>query len=156
MVNGTFMARIPTLTDEELRRYLEHYLEYRREAVEGAVAKLARRGQALSEEALQDLRNWLARRKAAKRSEVGQERRLLGLRPAARIRHIAMGILAAGFGSAILIFLCTRNPRDNPLGYDPMVTKRYLRDLEFIGGKGNVLATEFSHHRTFGCLRLAP
>jgi ABC-type Fe3+ transport system permease subunit len=70
--------------------------------------------------------------------------RLLGPQPATRIRHITTGILAAGLGSAALIFLFARSQTDNALGYDPMDTKRYLRDLELFGGKGNVLATEFS------------
>ena len=143
-MTGTFLARIPTLSDEELRRYLEHHLEYRREAVEAAAAELARRGQALPQEALQDIRNGLALREAAKRSEAGPGLRLLGPKPATRIRQITAGILAAGLGSAVLIYLLARSQADNALGYDPMDTKRYLRDLELFGGKGNVLATEFS------------
>jgi hypothetical protein len=144
-VTGTFLARIPTLTDEELRRYLEHHLEYRREAVEAAAAELARRGQPLSPEALAEIRGGLARREAAKRADTGSGHpRLLGSQPQARIRHITAGILAAGLGSAALIYIFARSQTDNALGYDPMDTKRYLRDLELFGGKGNVLATEFS------------
>jgi hypothetical protein len=143
-VTGDFLARIPTLTNEELCRYLEHHLEYRREAVEAAAAELARRGQPLSVEALAEIRAGLARREAAHRKEAGSGLRLLGPKPAARVRQITAGILAAGLGSAILIYLSARSQGDNPLGYDPMDTKRYLRDLELFGGKGNVLATEFS------------
>jgi hypothetical protein len=143
-MTGTFLSRIPTLSDEELRRYLEHHLQYRPEAVEAAAAELARRGQALSDEALQDIRDGLARREAAKRSEAGSGLRWLGPQPATRIRHITTGILATGLGSAALILLFAQSQADNALGYDPMDTKRYLRDLELFGGKGNVLATEFS------------
>jgi hypothetical protein len=144
-MTGTFQARIPTLSDAELRRYLEHHLEYRSEAVEAAVAELARRGQSLSDEALQEIRSGLAAREAAKRADAGPGiRRVLGPKPAARIRHITAGILAAGLGSASLIYLFARSQADNALGYDPMDTKKYLRDLELFGGKGNVLATEFS------------
>jgi hypothetical protein len=34
-------------------------------------------------------------------------------------------------------------PMQNPLGYDPLDTKKYLRELEVYGGKSNILATEF-------------
>jgi hypothetical protein len=144
-MTDTFLARIPTLSDEELRRYLEHHLEYRSEAVEAAAAELARRGQALSDEALQAIREGLAQREAARRADPGPGvRRVLGPRPAARIRHLTAVILAVGFGSASLIYLFARSQVDNGLGYDPMDTKKYLRDLELFGGKGNVLATEFT------------
>jgi hypothetical protein len=144
-MTDSFQARIPTLTEAELRRYLERHLDYRREAVEAAAAELARRGQPLSTEALQAIRLGLARREAAQRVAAGPGvRRVLGPRPAARIRHLTAGILAVGLGSAALIFLFAQSQADNALGYDPMDTKRYLRDLELFGGKGNVLATEFS------------
>lgn len=143
-MTGTFLARIPTLSDDDLRRYLEHHLEYRSEAVEAAAAELARRGQALSDEALHEIRSGLAAREAAKRAAPDGTQRLLGPKPADRIRHITSGILAAGLGSALLIYLFARSQADNALGYDPMDTKKYLRDLELFGGKGNVLATEFT------------
>jgi hypothetical protein len=113
--------------------------------VEAAAAELARRGQPLSPEALAEIRGGLARREAAKRADTGSGHpRLLGSQPQARIRHITAGILAAGLGSAALIYIFARSQTDKALGYDPMDTKRYLRDLELFGGKGNVLATEFS------------
>jgi hypothetical protein len=143
-MTGTFLGRIPTLSDEELRRYLEHHLEYRSEAVEAAAAELARRGQALSDQALQAIRRGLADREAAKRTAPDETRRLLGPEPEARIRHLTAGILAVGLGLATLIYLFARTQSENALGYDPMDTKKYLRDLELFGGKGNVLATEFT------------
>lgn len=143
-MTGTFRDRIPTLSDGELRRYLEHHLEYRSEAVEAAAAELARRGQALSDEALQEIRSGLADREAAQRNAPDGAHRMLGPQPAARIRHVTMGILAAGLGSAILLYLFAPTQADGGLGYDPMDTKKYLRDLELFGGKGNVLATEFT------------
>ena len=143
-MTDTFQARMPTLSDAELRRYLEHHLQYRSEAVEAAVAELARRGQALSDEALQTIRNGLETREAAQRAEAGPGvRRVLGPQPAVRIRQLTAGILALGFGCAALIYRFARAQADNALGYDPMDTKKYLRDLEIFGGKGNVLATEF-------------
>ena len=144
-MTGTFLDRIPTLSDEELRRYLEHYLEYRNEAVEAAAAELARRGQALSDEAMRLIRSGLATREATQRAGLSPgARHLLGPQPAGRIRRITAGILAVGFGCSGLIYFFARTQTDNALGYDPMDTKKYLRDLELFGGKGNVLATEFT------------
>jgi len=42
-----------------------------------------------------------------------------------------------------VIYLTAQPPPANPLGYDPLDTKRYLHDLEVYGGKANVLAAEF-------------
>ncbi len=143
-MTDTFLARIPTLSDAELRRYLERHLEYHSEAVEAAAAELARRGQAVPDAALQTIRSGLATREAAKRSEAAPGLRLLGPRPATRIRRVTAGILALGFGCAAFIYLFARTQADNALGYDPMDTKKYLRDLELFGGKSNVLATQFT------------
>jgi hypothetical protein len=61
----------------------------------------------------------------------------------ARIRASTRAILALGFAAAVVIYLTAKPPPGNPLGYDPMDTKRYLHDLEVYGGKANVLAAEF-------------
>jgi hypothetical protein len=42
-----------------------------------------------------------------------------------------------------VIYLTAQPPPANPLGYDPLDTKKYLHDLEVYGGKANVLAAEF-------------
>jgi hypothetical protein len=65
------------------------------------------------------------------------------LDPEARIRAGTRAILVLGFAVAIVIFLTAQPPAANPLGYDPLDTKRYLHDLEVYGGKANVLAAEF-------------
>jgi len=62
---------------------------------------------------------------------------------AARLKRLTIAILAIGFGSAVVIFIAATAPADNPLGYEPLQTKKYLHDLELYGGKANVLATEF-------------
>ena len=45
--------------------------------------------------------------------------------------------------AAVVIYLTAQPPPDNPLGYDPMDTKKYLHDLEVYGGKANVVAAQF-------------
>lgn len=141
----TFRTRIPTLSDAELRRYVEHPLDYRIEAVEAALAELGRRGEPIDEAALQQLRGGL-RQREAKAAPGSWPGRLLGTAPtlrAKRIRAITGAILAAGLGTALGIYLATGPKAANPLGYEPLDTKKYLHDLELYGGKVNVLATEF-------------
>jgi hypothetical protein len=60
-----------------------------------------------------------------------------------RIRAATRAILLLGFAAAVVIYLTAKPPPGNPLGYDPMDTKRYLHDMEVYGGKANVLAAEF-------------
>jgi hypothetical protein len=83
-----------------------------------------------------------------------------------RRRLIAIAILLAGFGSALVIYINATLAPTNPLGYDPEDSKQYLHEMELYGGKSNVLASEFRqwfeslwHGRrlafTVGCLTLA-
>lgn len=65
------------------------------------------------------------------------------LGPEARARAGTRAILALGFAAAVVIFLTAEPPPANPLGYDPLDTKKYLHDLEIYGGKANVIAAEF-------------
>jgi hypothetical protein len=60
-----------------------------------------------------------------------------------RVRRITRIICAVGFTSAVAIYLAAGPPDANPLGYDPLQTKKYLHDMEVYGGKVNVLAEEF-------------
>jgi len=60
-----------------------------------------------------------------------------------RRRLIAVAILLAGLGSALVIYFTATPAAPNPLGYEPEDTKRYLREMEVYGGKANVLASEF-------------
>jgi hypothetical protein len=64
-------------------------------------------------------------------------------RSRARLRRLTIGILAVGFTSALVIYLTAGAPGENPLGYDPLETKKYLHDLEVYGGRANVLAAQF-------------
>ncbi len=48
-----------------------------------------------------------------------------------------------GLGSSIIIYLTAKPESQNPLGYDPLTTKKYLHELEVYGGKANVVAAEF-------------
>ena len=63
--------------------------------------------------------------------------------PEARVRIGTRAVLIVGFAAAAVIFLTAQPPPGNPLGYEPLETKKYLHDLEEFGGKANVLAAEF-------------
>jgi hypothetical protein len=68
---------------------------------------------------------------------------LSSVRLQARRRFIAIAIVVAGFGSALVIYLTATPVPANPLGYDPEDSKQYLREMEVYGGKANVLASDF-------------
>jgi hypothetical protein len=146
-MTDTFQSRIPTLSLAELRQYVERPLDFKAEAVEAALAELHRRGLPVPEGELALIRQGLDHREATLRAEAtAWFDRLLG--PSApmrrtRIRRATGALLGTGLGAATLLYLRAAPPAANPLGYDPMDTKRYLRDLELYGGKVNVLATQF-------------
>jgi hypothetical protein len=141
-----FLIRIRSLPDAELLRYLEHHLDYRREAVEAALAELDRRGLALSEAERARIEEGLGRREAAAEARLNRSfvTGLGGTLQArlARIRLITGGILAAGLGAALALYLSASPRGPNPLGFEPEDSKRYLRDVEMYGGKINLLATQ--------------
>ena len=64
-------------------------------------------------------------------------------RSEARLKRITRAILVVGFSAAITAYVVNRLRPENPLGYDPLETKKYLHDLELYGGTANVLAAEF-------------
>ena len=143
----SFQSRIPSLEDGELRRYVDHFHEYRSEAVEAALAELDRRGLNVGDAERARILLALQGRDSALHGRDSWFARFLGpdaRARARRIRAVTEGILAAGLGSAALVYLFARPQGANPLGYEPEDTKRYLRDLELYGGKVNVLATEFT------------
>ncbi|HJV47822.1 MAG TPA: hypothetical protein VJ549_00975 [Geothrix sp.] len=146
-MTDTFRTRIPALSDSELRRYLQNHLEYRTEAVTAALDEAARRGLQLPEGESARIEASLAARDAAAQAQLDHSFvKTLGRTPESRlrrVRQITLGILAAGFGTAAILYLRTAPGGANPLGYEPEDTKKYLRDLELYGGKVNVLATEF-------------
>ncbi len=145
-MNDSFAARLPTLTEAELRHCLAHPADYRTEAVEAALAELQRRGLALDGEALAGLRQALDKRDAAAQAHLaGGFVARLGPTLEARLRRIhqlTALLLAAGLAATALIHALTPPTPPNPLGYEATDTKKYLRDLELYGGKVNVLATE--------------
>ena len=65
------------------------------------------------------------------------------LTPEARVSAITRAILVLGFVAAVVIYLTAQPPAENPLGYDPLDTKKYLHDLQLYGGTANVLAAQF-------------
>lgn len=145
-MTDSFRDRMPALPDADLQRYVARPLEYRAEAVEAALAELARRGLGPSDETLAEIRRSLLAREADLHLAPAWYDGLLGHDPATRrtrIRRMTLAILAVGFGAAAFVYLTAAPAAGNPLGYDPMDTKKYLRDLEIYGGKVNVLATEF-------------
>ena len=65
------------------------------------------------------------------------------IRRQARRRFIALAIVLAGCGSALVIYVTATPIPANPLGYDSEDSKQYLREMEGYGGKANVIASEF-------------
>ncbi len=63
--------------------------------------------------------------------------------PQERVRVGTRAILVLGLAAAVVIYLTAQPPPENPLGYDPLDTKKYLHDLEVYGGKANVIAAQF-------------
>jgi hypothetical protein len=130
----TFQTRIPTLTDTELREYLNHFADYRFEAVEAAQAELVRRGHLLPEEQSGRLAAYIATHREPPPGFHASNAR--------RFRFLATGILTAGLCGALLVYLMDR-PELPSLIPEPMDSKKFLRQLEMIGGKWNVHVTEF-------------
>ena len=118
----SFQSRIPSLEDGELRRYVDHFHEYRSEAVEAALAELERRGLSVGDAERARILLALQGRDAALRGRDSWFARFLGpdaRARARRIRAVTEGILAAGLGSAALVYLFARPQGANPLGYEP-------------------------------------
>ncbi len=130
-VSPTLLQRLPTLSEAELRVYLDRPDDYRPEAVAAAAEELRRRGLGPSDPEWEALQTTLA---ASARAGGPDPRRL---------RILARWTLILGLGAALLIYVMARPAPPDPLGYDPMDTKRYLRELEVFGGKANILATQF-------------
>ena len=141
----SFHTRIPTLTEGELREYLRNHLAYQRAAVEAALAELQRRGLVVPDEPRQQLLAALHHRDSAQ-LEGAWSHRLLGAAPEprrTRVRLLTAAILLVGLGTAVVLHRTAQPKAPNPLGYEPEDTKKYLRELERVGGKANVVATQF-------------
>lgn len=57
-------------------------------------------------------------------------------------KTVAAWILAAGFATALVIYV-TASPPEGSLADGPETTKQHLREMEVYGGSANVLASEF-------------
>lgn len=131
----SFYTRIPTLSDAELREYITHYSKYRWEAIEAAANELRKRGHHISSAEWNSIQERFLNQKD--RTPHGLERL------ATHFKSMAVIILAVGLSSSAIVYLTAKSAAPNPLGYDPLDTKKYLRELEVYGGKVNILATEF-------------
>ncbi len=130
-----FYTRIPTLSDAELKEYIAHYSKYRLEAVELAALELRKRGHPLSGGELDTIQKYLLKKEGY--APKGLER------IATRAKAIAVMIFVIGLSGSIMVYVTAGPAVPNPLGYNLLDTKKYLRELEVYGGKGNLLITQF-------------
>ena len=139
-------AYLHDLPTERLYRYSSHPLDFRTEAVEAALAELERRGLGLPEADLAALRRRLAERDAA-RPGAGTGARWLGEDPATRRHRARAGtalILVLGLGTAAILHRTSAPPAPSPTGFEPEDSKKYLRQMEMIGGKANVVGAQLT------------
>jgi len=139
----TFLTRMPTLTEAELRAYLDGHQRYRLEALEAAAAELAKRGLALPDGQLAGIRARLQARDAVAPSPCrpGFLRDAQGPR-LARIRAVAAAILGAGLLAACMIYRHAAAAAAAPFDLEPQDSKSYLRQVEMMGGTANVIASQ--------------
>jgi ABC-type phosphate/phosphonate transport system permease subunit len=133
--NDTFYSRIPTLSNDELFNYITNYSRYKIGAVQLAITELQSRGFILSDDELSNIESFFS----SKSNHIG---RRLNFNPSL-FRLISYVIFSVGMLMSVVVYITARPPMQNPLGYDPLDTKRYLRELELYGGKSNIMATEF-------------
>jgi hypothetical protein len=143
-VADTFLTLIPGLPDAKLLEYCRNPMAYKTEAVEAALAELQKRGLGLPDAELDTLRQQLQQREAAKHAAAtapGLLRDEHGPRMG-RIRWITGAILAAGLGSAAVIYAVAVSAAPSDFDLDLTESKKYLRDVESIGGKSNLIASQ--------------
>ena len=133
--DDTFYARISTLSDSELFNYTKNYSHYKVEAVQAAIAELHSRGFPLSHDKLLEIEMYFA-------CKDKQTTRSFHFGPR-QLRFLSYAIFIIGILSSAFIYFKAHSVPQNPLGYNPLDTKKYLRDLELYGGKINVMAVEF-------------
>ena len=132
----TFYTKIPTLSDSELLDYVQNCSKYKFEAVKAAMGELRKRGYNPSADELQKIQENFSH-------QTNFIPYCSGLKPRV-LRFAALTVLVVGLCSSVIIFLNAQPMPPNPLGYDPLDTKKSLRALELYGGTLNVLATEFT------------
>jgi len=133
--NDTFQSRIPTLSNKELHNYVTNYSLYKTEAIQIAIKELQSRGFTLSDKELQNIEAYFYLKSGSARQQPDFDPHLF--------RLIACGIFITGMLISIVIYMKAQPPMQNPLGYDPLTTKKYLGELELYGGMTNVMASEF-------------
>ena len=148
--DDSFYARLFTLSDAELSNYLQHYSDYKADAVYAAMAELRTRGVYVSDDTVSEIDRYFTRQE--------QRVRPFNLEPR-HLRLLAYAMGALGLCLAIFVYATTVPTSQNPLGYDPFDSKKYLRDLEMYGGKINILAVELRqwlaslwHGRNLACV----
>ena len=133
--DDTFYSRIPTLSNDELFNYITHYSRYKIEAVQLAVTELRSRGFILSDDELSNIEVFFS-------SKSSPIRRPLYFNPGL-FRLISYVIFSVGIVISVVIYVIADPPTEHPFGFNPLHTKLYLRELELLGGKGNIMAAEF-------------
>ncbi len=132
-MSDSFLSRIPALSDAQLQDLLEHHRKYKRRALEAAVAELRARGREVPE-------GFLEEALAEEPPRPGLFRDARGPRMD-RIRAVAGSILAAGALAALAIHRSAVNAA-SPFALEDENSKVYLRQLEMVGGKANLLASQ--------------
>ena len=141
-MNDTYLTRIPKLTDAELLQYVQDCSKFSLEAVEIAVLELRKRGHSLTDDQLRVIQESRSQQNTWQNSrDFFHNETFYGLR-SEHLQFIAIIVLIVGLGGSIVIYLNAEPASLNPLGYDPLTTKKYLREMELYGGTLNVLATQ--------------
>jgi hypothetical protein len=134
-MEDTFYSRISILTDSELQEYVHNCSKYKYEVVEAAMNELRKRGCTLSADELQKIQEAFS-----------QRREILpysfGIKPI-YLKIVAIIVWVGGLCSSCIIYFYAQPVHLNPLGYDPLDTKTFLRNMEVYGGKANILIMEF-------------
>jgi hypothetical protein len=65
--------------------------------------------------------------------------------PQTRYRLVTGGMLLAGLGSSVVIYLTAGSPGETSMVDEFEQSKRFAHDLELYGGKANVIANKFAH-----------
>jgi hypothetical protein len=133
--DDTFYARIPTLADSELFNYTQNYSRYKVEAVQAAIAELRTRGLHLSNDELSEIELYCTRK-------AHPITRPFNFDPS-HLRLLSYIVFSIGILSAVFIYITAYPTSQHPIDYDPLSSKKYLRDLELYGGKINIIAVEF-------------
>src|SRR5262249_22253921 len=120
--DDTFYARISTLSDSELFNYTKNYSHYKVEVVQAAIAELHTRGFPLSHDKSLEIEMYFARKDE-------QTTRPFHFDPR-QLRFLSYTIFIIRNCSSVFFYLKAHPVPQNPLGYNALDSKKYLRDLE--------------------------